>query len=85
MATSGLSPASILDPSKPAAASALAAKTPAPSPVTAASGNALNKLTNDFNTFLTLLTTQLQNQDPLEPLDSKEFTSQLVQFTSVEQ
>jgi len=32
-----------------------------------------------------LLTTQLQNQDPLSPMDSKEFTSQLVQFTSVEQ
>jgi flagellar basal-body rod modification protein FlgD len=32
-----------------------------------------------------LLTTQLQNQDPLEPLDSNEFTAQLVRFTNVEQ
>lgn len=39
----------------------------------------------DFNTFLTLLTTQLQNQDPLEPTDSNEFTRQLVAFAGVEQ
>lgn len=42
-------------------------------------------LADDFSTFLTLLTTQLQNQDPTEPLDTNEFTNQLVQFTSVEQ
>jgi flagellar basal-body rod modification protein FlgD len=39
----------------------------------------------NFNTFLTLLTTQLKNQDPLSPMNATEFTSQLVQFTSVEQ
>ena len=38
-----------------------------------------------FDEFLSLLTTQLQNQDPLDPLDSKEFTNQLVQFSQVEQ
>lgn len=43
------------------------------------------RLAGDFDTFLTLLTAQLQAQDPLDPLDSSEFTSQLVQFTSVEQ
>lgn len=42
-------------------------------------------LADDFDTFLQLLTTQLQNQDPLEPLNTNEFTSQLVQFSSVEQ
>jgi len=42
-------------------------------------------LTKNFDTFLTLLTTELQNQDPLDPLDSKEFTNQLVSFTEVEQ
>ena len=42
-------------------------------------------LANDFSQFLTLLTTQLQNQDPLDPLDSREFTDQLVQFSQVEQ
>lgn len=43
------------------------------------------KLANDFNSFLTLLTTQLQNQDPLSPMDSTQFTEQLALFTNVEQ
>lgn len=43
------------------------------------------KLDADLNQFLTLLVSQLQNQDPLEPLDANQFTSQLVQFASVEQ
>ncbi len=38
-----------------------------------------------FDQFLTLLTAQLQNQDPLSPLESEQFTSQLVAFASVEQ
>ena len=42
-------------------------------------------LADSFDTFLTLLTTQLRYQDPLEPMDSTEFTNQLVQFTEVEQ
>lgn len=50
-----------------------------------AASKANAKLGTDFDTFLTLLTTQLKNQDPLEPLDSSEFTNQLVQFSSVEQ
>ncbi|MEZ5892648.1 MAG: flagellar hook capping FlgD N-terminal domain-containing protein [Parvularculaceae bacterium] len=41
--------------------------------------------TVDFQNFLTLLTTQLRNQDPLDPADSTEFVAQLAQFTSVEQ
>lgn len=43
------------------------------------------QLSKDFSQFLTLLTTQLQNQDPLAPMDSTEFTNQLVQFSQVEQ
>ncbi|WP_321394022.1 flagellar hook assembly protein FlgD [Emcibacter sp.] len=43
------------------------------------------KLASDFDDFLALLTTQLQYQDPLDPLDSNEFTQQLVSFTGVEQ
>lgn len=43
------------------------------------------QLKDDLNRFLTLLVTQLQNQDPLDPLDANEFTAQLVQFASVEQ
>jgi flagellar basal-body rod modification protein FlgD len=42
-------------------------------------------LAGNFQTFLTLLTTQLQNQNPLDPLDTNQFTQQLVQFASVEQ
>lgn len=43
------------------------------------------KLDEDLNKFLNLLVTQLKNQDPLDPMDATEFTSQLVQFASVEQ
>ena len=42
-------------------------------------------LADTFDTFLALLTTQLKNQDPLDPMKSAEFTSQLVQFAGVEQ
>jgi flagellar basal-body rod modification protein FlgD len=42
-------------------------------------------LAGNFDTFLRLLTTQLQNQNPLDPLDTNQFTQQLVQFASVEQ
>ncbi len=38
----------------------------------------------DLNTFLDILTTQLQNQDPTEPMDAQEFTKQLVQFAGIE-
>ena len=44
-----------------------------------------SSLIQDYETFLTILTTQLQNQDPMEPMDSNQFTEQLVQFSSVEQ
>jgi flagellar basal-body rod modification protein FlgD len=43
------------------------------------------KLAADFDGFLKLLTTQLQTQDPLSPMDAEQFTSQLVQFSGVEQ
>ncbi len=43
------------------------------------------QLAGNFDTFLQLLTTQLQNQDPLDPLDTNQFTQQLVEFASVEQ
>src|ERR1700757_4750094 len=46
---------------------------------------ALGSLSDNFTSFLSLLMTQLQNQDPTSPLDSNQFTSELVQFTSVEQ
>ena len=43
------------------------------------------RLADSTETFLSLLTTQLKNQDPLSPLDSNQFTQQLVQMTGVEQ
>lgn len=47
--------------------------------------SALGSLSDNFTNFLSLLMTQLQNQDPTSPMDSNQFTSELVQFTSVEQ
>jgi flagellar basal-body rod modification protein FlgD len=70
-----------------------AAGTPT-TPVSAASTNTSSSSTTtgsnatiagNFQTFLTLLTTQLQNQNPLDPLDTNQFTQQLVQFAQVEQ
>jgi flagellar basal-body rod modification protein FlgD len=54
---------------------------------TATDSGALGKarLASSFDTFLKLLTSQLKNQDPLSPLDSNQFTQQLVQMTGVEQ
>jgi len=51
------------------------------------SGTALDRATiaGNFDTFLQLLTTQLQNQNPLDPLDTNQFTQQLVEFSGVEQ
>lgn len=42
-------------------------------------------IADNFDTFLQLLTAQLKNQNPLDPLDTNAFTQQLVQFSSVEQ
>ncbi len=60
---------------------------PATASATAASatGSAKTSLTNNYNDFLKLLMTQLKNQDPTSPMDTNQFTSQLVQYSSVEQ
>ena len=50
-----------------------------------ASSGSSTSIANNFNQFLQLLTTQLKNQNPLDPLDTNQFTQQLVQFSSVEQ
>ncbi|MCD7060729.1 flagellar hook assembly protein FlgD [Pelagibacterium xiamenense] len=42
-------------------------------------------IAEDFDTFLSILTTQLKHQNPLDPMDTNQFTQQLVQFTGVEQ
>ncbi len=50
-----------------------------------ASTNASQQLAGNMDTFLKLLTTQLQNQDPTSPMDSNQFTQQLVMYSQVEQ
>ncbi len=52
---------------------------------TSQSAQSLDKKNKQMNQFLKLLVTQLRNQDPLKPMDANQFTSQLVQFASVEQ
>ena len=61
--------------------------TPATSTTSGSSGTntGLAELSGNFDTFLTLLTTQLQNQDPMSPMDSDQFTQELVEFSGVEQ
>jgi len=44
-----------------------------------------NGITADYSTFLSLLTAQIQNQDPLSPMDTTQWTQQLVQYSQVEQ
>src|SRR5262245_23987038 len=51
----------------------------------ATSGLDKQTIAGNFDTFLQLLTTQLKNQNPLDPLDTNQFTQQLVQFAGVEQ
>src|SRR6201746_1753305 len=51
----------------------------------ASSALASQQIAGNFQSFLTLLTTQLQNQNPLDPLDTNQFTQQLVEFAGVQQ
>jgi flagellar basal-body rod modification protein FlgD len=51
----------------------------------AAGTTGLQQIAGNFDEFLQLLTTQLQNQDPLDPMDTNSFTQELVEFSSVEQ
>lgn len=64
--------------------------TPLPKSSSGSSGGSTNALASqqiagNFQSFLTLLTTQLQNQNPLSPLDTNQFTQQLVEFAGVQQ
>src|ERR1051326_3471929 len=60
--------------------------TNAPATATAAPAQTpMAQLSSNFSTFLQLLTTQLKNQDPTAPMDSNQFTQQLVEFSQVEQ
>jgi flagellar basal-body rod modification protein FlgD len=69
-----------------AAAGALSSSGSGTSSAASAVGtNALQSLGTNFNQFLGLLMTQLKNQDPTQPMDSSQFTTELVQFTGVQQ
>src|SRR5580658_4970195 len=72
-----------------AAAAAAAAKTNSSSSTSgsasASAPNPLVALSSNFNDFLQMLMTQLQNQDPTSPMDTNAFTTELVQFSGVEQ
>jgi flagellar basal-body rod modification protein FlgD len=52
---------------------------------TSSSLTGASTVADSFDTFLSLLTTQLKHQDPTKPLDTNEFTQQLIQYTEVEQ
>lgn len=67
------------------AATTTSASTSAATKKTSESASAASNLAGDFDTFLKLLTTQMKNQDPLNPQDSTEFVSQLASFSAVEQ
>ena len=49
------------------------------------SSESTQQLFEDYEAFLQLLTTQLQHQDPLDPMDTTEWTNQLIQYSIVEQ
>jgi len=59
--------------------------TSATSTTTGSAASSQDSLIADYELFLSILTTQIQNQDPLDPLDSAEYTNQLVQYSNVEQ
>ncbi|MBN8939534.1 MAG: hypothetical protein J0H01_08595 [Rhizobiales bacterium] len=52
---------------------------------TSTTANSRQKLSTNFDTFLMMLTTQLRNQDPTQPMDANQFTQQLVQYSQIEQ
>lgn len=58
---------------------------PQPPAQAAAQPASTGTISSDFETFIRLLTTQMRNQDPLNPMESTEFASQLAQFSAVEQ
>ena len=63
----------------------LPASSSSSSSAAASSALASSQIAGNFQSFLTLLTTQLQNQNPLSPLDTNQFTQQLVEFAGVQQ
>jgi len=83
MATSSIGPTAAVNPG------VVSGTTPVSAADAAANASSTgldgSTIAGNFQTFLTLLTTQLKNQDPLSPLDTNQFTAQLVSFAQVEQ
>jgi flagellar basal-body rod modification protein FlgD len=77
--------ASIIPATTSQVVSAPATNTGSTNSTSSTTGVDKDTLAGNFQTFLTLLTTQLKNQNPLDPLDTNQFTAQLVQFAQVEQ
>jgi flagellar basal-body rod modification protein FlgD len=69
----------------PAATAAISSATSSAGGTTNSLGIDQKSIAGNFSTFLLLLTTQLKNQNPLDPLDTNQFTQQLVSFAQVEQ
>ncbi len=69
----------------PSATAAISTATSSSANTSGSLGIDRTSIAGNFNTFLQLLTTQLMNQNPLDPLDTNQFTQQLVQFAQVEQ
>ena len=67
------------------ASSVPSTSTTTPASLVASALNNNTEIASNFTTFLQLLTTQLKNQDPLSPMDTNQFTQQLVEFAGVEQ
>lgn len=60
-------------------------QSPIATPAASTTSSSTSSINSDFDTFLKMLTAQLTNQDPLNPLDSQDFAVQLATFSSVEQ
>lgn len=72
-------------PNKGASGSSSTAGTSSASASALSVNNGLASLAGNFQSFLSLLTTQLRNQDPLNPTDTNQFTQQITSMTGVEQ
>ena len=75
----------IIPPTNPPITTTPTTNTNSSSSSSSSTGSTSDTLASNFSTFLQLLTTQLKNQNPLDPLDTNQFTQQLVQFAGVEQ
>jgi flagellar basal-body rod modification protein FlgD len=82
MTTNSVAPSVVSGTTTPPASSSSSSSG---SSAAAASALASSQIAGNFQSFLTLLTTQLQNQNPLDPLDTNQFTQQLVEFAGVQQ